>query len=94
MFAVLANQLRSASPAWLDRPLTITLDGPGGGSWRVGADGTIESGAGSGSAAQITATAMEFPSWGTCRSPWRTHDVEIAGDEEYGARFLDAVNVV
>jgi uncharacterized protein (TIGR03083 family) len=44
MFAVLANQLRSASTVWLDRPLT--------------------------------------------------RDVKIAGDEEYGARFLDAVNVV
>lgn len=94
MFAVLANQLRSASPAWLDRPLTVTLDGPGGGSWQIGADGAIEAGAGADSAAQISGSAIDFPSWATCRSAWRTHDVEIAGDGAYGARFLDAVNVV
>ncbi|HTK64436.1 MAG TPA: maleylpyruvate isomerase family mycothiol-dependent enzyme [Pseudonocardia sp.] len=94
MFAVLANQLRAASPAWLDRPLSITLDGPGGGTWRIGTDGAVEQGAGSGTAAQISGASIDFPSWATCRTPWRTHDLKISGDEEYGARFLDAVNVV
>jgi uncharacterized protein (TIGR03083 family) len=94
MFAVLGNQLRSASPAWLDRPLSITLDGPGGGTWLVGADGNVEAGTSSAGAAQISGAATDFPSWATCRTPWRSHDVKIAGDEVYGARFLDAVNVV
>ncbi|WP_264004218.1 maleylpyruvate isomerase N-terminal domain-containing protein [Mycolicibacterium sphagni] len=33
MLAVLSNQLRAAVPPWLDRPLAITLTGPGGGTW-------------------------------------------------------------
>ncbi|MDQ2708836.1 MAG: hypothetical protein M3Z25_14880 [Actinomycetota bacterium] len=38
--------------------------------------------------------ALPASSWATRRSPWREHDVTIDGDEEYGARFLDAMNVV
>jgi uncharacterized protein (TIGR03083 family) len=94
MFSVLSNQLRPAVPAWLDRPLAITLDGPGGGTWRVGADGQVPPGVASDAAARITGTALEFPSWGTSRTPWRQHDVKIDGDEEYAVTFLDALNIV
>lgn len=95
MFAVLANQLGEASPGWLDRPLTIALDGPGGGDWKVGKDGSVAAGtAGPAGAARISGSAIDFPSWATRRTPWRTHDLEISGDEEYAVRFLDAVNVV
>lgn len=94
MFSVLSNQLRAATPAWLDRPLAVTLDGPGGDTWRVDPDGRVAPGETAGTAARITGTALDFPSWGTRRTPWREHDVKIDGDEEYAAGFLDAMNVV
>jgi uncharacterized protein (TIGR03083 family) len=93
MFAVLANQLRSASPGWFDRPLAVILDGPGGGTWRVTPDG-IRKGGLADTAARITGTALEFPVWGTRRTPWREYDLKIDGDEAYAATFLDALNVV
>ena len=93
MIAVLENQLRDASPAWFDRPLAVTLDGPGGGTWRVTPDG-IKRGGPAGTAARISGTALDFPAWGTRRTPWREHDLELDGDEDYAATFLDAVNIV
>jgi uncharacterized protein (TIGR03083 family) len=84
--------------AFMDRPVTITLDGPGGGSWGVvpgagGKAGRIEPAPVSGSAATITANPQEFALWATHRRPWRDH-VKIEGDEAYATRFLDAVRVV
>ena len=38
--------------------------------------------------------ALEFPEWGTQRASWRAREVTVGGDADYGARFLDAVNVV
>ncbi|MFN8071893.1 MAG: maleylpyruvate isomerase N-terminal domain-containing protein [Mycobacterium sp.] len=94
MTAVLANQLTAAAPAWLDRPLALTLAGPGGGSWRVDTTGAVTPGRTEPAAAHITAVAAEFPEWGTTRANWRERDVTIAGDEDYGAVFLDAVDIV
>jgi len=94
MMAVLSNQLCTARPAWLDRPVSIALSGPGGGCWVVRPDGTVAPGSSSGAAAQIEGVAIEFPQWGTQRVGWREREVTIGGDAEYGARFLDAVNVV
>jgi uncharacterized protein (TIGR03083 family) len=94
MLAVLSNQLRAAAPPWLDRPLAITLAGPGGGTWRVAPGGAVVAGSPDGSAAQIAALAMEFPEWGTRRASWRDRDVRISGDVDYATTFLDAVNVV
>ena len=34
------------------------------------------------------------PEWGTGRANWLDRDVTIAGDAEYGARFLDVVDIV
>ena len=48
----------------------------------------------SGTAAQIDGAALEFPEWGTQRASWRARGVTVGGDADYGARFLDAVNVV
>lgn len=45
-------------------------------------------------AAHITGVALEFPEWGTRRANWRDRDVTVTGDVDYGAVFLDAVNVV
>ena len=96
MLAVLENQLNSSPLDWLDRPLGIVLDGPGGGAWildpshdelRDGASFTdVET--------WITAQALDFPEWGTGRARWVDRDVTILGDQGYGAAFLDMVNVV
>jgi uncharacterized protein (TIGR03083 family) len=94
MMAVLSNQLRAARPVWLDRPVSITLSGPGGGRWVVRPDGSVASGAAGGCAAQINGLALEFPEWGTQRASWRAREVSVVGDTDYGSRFLDAVNVV
>lgn len=94
MTAVLANQLAAARPAWLDRPLALTLTGAGGGSWRVEPSGALTPGHTEPAAAQIRAVASEFPEWGTTRAKWRDRDVSITGDVDYGATFLDAVNIV
>lgn len=94
MTAVLSNQLEAARPEWLDRPVELTLSGPGGGTWRVETTGEVVRGGGASAATRITAAAVEFPEWGTRRASWRDRDVTITGNEEYGARFLDAVNIV
>ena len=94
MMAVLSNQLRAQPLPFLDRTLSITLTGPGGGTWRVAPNGSVAIGAVESSAAQITAVAFEFPEWGTKRADWRDRDVSIAGDDDYAATFLDAVDIV
>lgn len=94
MMAVLANQLGAAPPPWLDRPVSIALAGPGGGSWTVRPRGSVAAGASDSAAAHVRGLAAQFPEWGTRRADWRASDVSIAGDAEYGARFLDAVNIV
>jgi len=85
--------------AFLDRPVTITLDGPGGGSWAVvpragGATARLQPAPVPGSAATVFANPAEFALWATRRRPWRQQDVKIDGDEGYATRFLDALNVV
>lgn len=94
MMAVLANQLLAARPGWLDRPLTISLTGPGGGLWRVEPSGAVVPGITASGASVITGSALEFPEWGTRRAGWRDRDVSISGDADYGATFLDELNVV
>jgi len=94
MTAVLSNQLMRTRPGWLDRPVSITLTGPGGGSWLFGPSGSVTAGGTESAAARITGVALEFPEWGTRRVAWRERGVDIAGDVDYGTRFLDAVNVV
>jgi uncharacterized protein (TIGR03083 family) len=93
MLAVLSNQLGKAGPPWLDRSISLTLTGPGGGSWVVASDGRIERGAPDGAVA-IVGQAEDFPGWGTGRTPWREADIKLTGDEDYGVRFLDALNIV
>ena len=94
MMAVLSNQLRAQRLPFLDRPLAISLTGPGGGTWRIAPDGSVAVGAAEPSAAQIVAAAEGFPQWGTARSRWRDAEVSITGDADYAAAFLDTVNIV
>ncbi|MCW1959356.1 MAG: maleylpyruvate isomerase N-terminal domain-containing protein [Mycobacterium sp.] len=93
MMAVLSNQIRSAQPAWLDRPLRLTLAGPGGGSWHIDRSGVATAFHAS-PAAEINALAMEFPEWGTRRAGWRDRDVSVSGDTDYASAFLDWINIV
>ena len=93
MFAVLSNQLRATRPAWLKDPVGITLHGPGGGSWVIDTNGAVR-GRADATAAHIVGVAAEFPEWGTKRVDWRSRDVTVNENLDYGARFLDAVNVV
>jgi uncharacterized protein (TIGR03083 family) len=85
--------------SFMDRPVTITLEGPGGGSWGLvpspgGKAARVQPAPVTGSAAQITAAASEFALWTTHRKPWREQDVKLDGDEAYATRILDAVRVV
>ena len=94
-----AAKMSKAALSFLDRPLTITLDGPGGGSWAVvprpgGGPARIQPAPVAGSAAHITANPAEFALWATQRVSWRDQDVKIDGDEGYAIRFLDAIRVV
>lgn len=94
MMAVLSNQLTLATPPWLDRAVAITLSGPGGGSWTVSPSGAVAPGASDSAATRIDGVAAEFPEWGTRRADWRERQVVIGGDTDYGAIFLDAMDIV
>lgn len=94
MMAVLSNQLAAAAPVWFDQPLSITLTGPGGGSWCVSNTGAVVPANGPSGVSRISAAATEFPEWGTRRASWRDRDVRIDGDLDYGTAFLDWVNIV
>jgi uncharacterized protein (TIGR03083 family) len=94
-------QMQPDLASHLSAPITLTLTGPGGGSWRIASDGadglisvTPSSGAGAGdSVAEATSDGHDFVIWGTARAPWRNH-VTLSGDESVAATFLDALNVI
>ena len=95
MLAVLTNQMQKADTAWMDRPLQLTLTGPGGSSWSITGDTGVLSGRARGPAgATITGVALQFPEWATGRAQWRDREVTVSGDCAYGERFLDFVKVV
>lgn len=94
MTAVLANQLSASKPVWLDRPFSLTLTGPGGGTWLIDPSGAVMQGDAESAATRISAVALEFPEWGTKRADWRDREVTIVGDVDYATTFLDAVRIV
>jgi uncharacterized protein (TIGR03083 family) len=81
----------------MDRPLRLTLSGPGGGTWVLhppGDDGLVTVVEGDGdAAAEVRSSAHDFVSWGTRRSDWRAA-CALSGDERYAATVLDAVDVI
>ncbi|MGH9039505.1 MAG: maleylpyruvate isomerase family mycothiol-dependent enzyme [Acidimicrobiia bacterium] len=97
MMAVLP-QVGRQELAFMDRPVRLTLEGRGGGTWgvlpRPGGKIVSEAGPIVGAVAHITGLAEEFPMWATNRTPWRDHDLKLEGDEDYATRFLDALKVV
>ena len=91
-------QMQPGLEASLAAPITLVLSGPGGGSWRLAADGevgviTVAKGAASDAVATVTSDGHAFVIWGTCRSPWRDH-CTVTGDAALAATFLDALNIV
>ncbi|MET4146263.1 maleylpyruvate isomerase N-terminal domain-containing protein [Arthrobacter sp. UYCo732] len=93
MTAVLSNQTKAAPSTGIEAGLTLTLTGPGGGSWRVDETG-LASSAQRPTAAHITAPAITFPDWGTRRSSWHDSPLQIDGDHEMASRYLNTVNVI
>jgi uncharacterized protein (TIGR03083 family) len=100
MLAGLPWMCRDALVDVVDRPFTLELDGPGGGTWTItpGDDTTegrvrVRDGAASDAAATARSTDHDFVVWGTQRRPWRGF-VKVEGDDEYAARILDCVNII
>ena len=78
-------------------PLKITLTGAGGGTWIIGPAGedglvTVTETEGD-AAAEVRSSAHDFVAWGTKRSDWRSA-CELAGDADYAAAVLDALNII
>lgn len=89
-------QICATELAFVDRPLVLHLEGPGGGEWTAGPDeGAVglTPGAAPDAAAVVTSGTDEFVRWATKRRPWRDEGVTVTGDDDYGARFCDAVRV-
>lgn len=83
----------------VDGPVVLRFEGPGGGDWTIGPPGpeglvVVDEGADPRPAATITSTIPEFVLWGTRRRPWRDRNLQMDGDGDYAARFLDAVNII
>jgi uncharacterized protein (TIGR03083 family) len=93
MTAVLSNQIKADKPPWLDRPVSMTLHGAGGGVWVIDSSGLRKTGSIAGGT-RIEGDVREFPEWGTRRCQWRDRAISISGDEDYGSRLLDHINVI
>jgi len=81
---------------FVDRPVVLVLDGPGGGMWTVGPTGdegrVLVREGDDGSIARVTSCDHDFVIWGTRRRPWRDY-VKVEGDTEYASRVLDAMRI-
>ncbi|HEY4409432.1 MAG TPA: maleylpyruvate isomerase family mycothiol-dependent enzyme [Acidimicrobiia bacterium] len=91
-------QMCRASMSGIERPVDITLNGPGGGTWGLsptpGGIMDLHPGGAPGASALVIGAASEFVLWGTTRESWRDHEVKVDGDIDLGERFLDALKVV
>jgi uncharacterized protein (TIGR03083 family) len=84
--------------AFLDRPVVLAFDGPGGRTVSVGPGGDegrplVEDGASDDAVATVRSTDHDFVCWGTQRRPWAGY-VKVEGDEAYAGRVLDAINII
>jgi uncharacterized protein (TIGR03083 family) len=90
--------MNSDALTFMDRPVTLRFEGPGGGTWTVHPRGgaervTLVAGADGASAATVTSSDHDFVAWGTQRRPWNA-SVTIDGDEGYAAKVLDGINII
>jgi hypothetical protein len=84
--------------AFVDRPITLTLEGTGGGTWTIapgGEDGRVlvTEGASPDAAATVTSGSHDFVIWGTQRRPWKAMTT-ITGDADYAGRVLDGIKII
>jgi len=84
--------------AFVDKPITLTLTGTGGGTWSVGPGGDdgrvlVREGSASDSVATVTSDAHDFVVWGTQRRPWKSFTT-IDGDAAYAGRVLDGIKII
>lgn len=89
-------QMQQGLGRTLSAPITLTLTGPGGGSWTIspaGDDIVVTPGKNAGAVADASSNGHAFINWGTKRSDWREH-CKITGDESAAAGFLDALNII
>lgn len=97
MLAGLPWMCADALAGVVDRPITLVLDGPGGGTWTIalGDDGRVAltEGASPDAAATVSSTDHDFVIWGTRRAPWRDL-VKVEGDNAYAQRILDAIKII
>ena len=98
MLAGLPWMCADALSGIVDRPLALTLDGPGGGTWTIAPDGkegrvVVTEEAPGNAAASVRSTDHDFVIWGTRRAPWRDL-VKVEGDDAYAARVLDAIKII
>jgi len=81
---------------FVDRPIALTLEGPGGGTWTIGPVGkdsrVLVREDDDGAVAHVSSSDHDFVVWGTRRRPWRDF-VKVEGDTEYASRVLDAVRI-
>jgi len=88
----------AAQLGFVDRPVALTLTGPGGGTWTIAPGGdagrvTVSDGADAAAVATITSDAHDFVAWSTHRRPW-SECVTIEGDADYAVRVLDAIRPI
>ena len=92
------EQMNRDSMGWLDQPIAINLDGPGGGTWHVEPRRrgrlSVRPGPAGRTSAEIAGDATAFPSWATTRSAWRDADLVLSGDRELATKFLDSLDIV
>ena len=84
--------------SFVDRPITLTLAGTGGGTWTIGPGGEdgrvlVSAGGSPDSAATVTSSTHDFVIWGTQRRPWSALTT-ITGDEAYAGRVLDGIKII
>jgi uncharacterized protein (TIGR03083 family) len=95
MMAALAPMCGEALHPQLDAPLTITLSGPGSGTWCVARDNgavVVRAGDAPDRVATIRSSDHEFVVWGSQRRSWREL-ASVDGDVERVAPALDAIRV-
>jgi uncharacterized protein (TIGR03083 family) len=98
MLAGLPWMCAAALDGVVDRPIALTLDGPGGGTWTIAPGGiegrvVVSEDANADVVATVTSSDHDFVIWGTRRASWRDL-VKIEGDETYAARLLDAIKII